>query len=190
LSEAAELAVNGRARPLDVIVATSGDRRYVAVEGISVGFLALARAGYHGRNSADLVAGIRAGASALRSFDPLCVSVEAEEAERMRVGQLFVANLPLYSYGLRVAPLADPADGLLDLTAIDARNRFSLLLALARLRKRPEQSCPGYRCWRERRVRIATSRRSPIIADSTDLGVGPVDLVVEPAALSVVAPAA
>lgn len=190
LSEAAELAVNGRARPLDVIVATSDERRYVAVEGISVGFLALARAGYHGRNSADLVAGIRAGASALRSFDPLCVSVEAEEAERMRVGQLFVANLPLYSYGLRVAPLADPADGLLDLTAIDARNRLSLLLALARLRKRPEQSCPGYRCWRERRVRIATNRRSPIIADSTDLGVGPVELVVEPAALSVVAPAA
>jgi diacylglycerol kinase (ATP) len=189
LPAAAELAVNGHTRPLDVIVATSDERRHVAVEGVSVGFLALARAGYRGRNSADLVAGVRAGAAALRAFDPLCVSVEAEGAgERLRVGQLFVANLPLYSYGLRVAPMADPADGLLDLTAIEARNRLSLLLTLARLRRRPEQSCPGYRCWRERRVRIATSETSPIIADSTNLGVGPVELAVEPAALAVVAP--
>lgn len=190
LPAAAELAVNGSARPLDVIVATSSEHRYVAVEGISVGFLALARASYHGRNSADLVAGVRAGALALRRFDPLCVSVEAEGAdERLRVGQLFVANLPLYSYGLRVAPLADPADGLFDLTAIEASNRFSLLVTLARLRKRPEQSCPGFRCWQERRVRIATSETSPIIADSTDLGVGPVELAIEPAALSIIAPA-
>ena len=190
LPAAAELAVRGSGRPLDLIAATSADRRYLVVEGVSVGFLAVARAGYHGRNSADLVAGIRAGLAAVRSFDPLCVGVETDEAaERMRVGQLFVANLPLYSYGLRVAPLADPADGLLDLTAIEARNRPSLLVTLARLRKRPEQSCPGYRCWRERRVRIATSGRSPIIADSTNLGLGPVELAVEPAALTVVAPA-
>ena len=71
------------------------------MEGISVGFLAMARAGYHGRNSADLVAAIRAGVTALRSFDPLCVSIQATGAhERMSVAQLFVANLPLYSYGL------------------------------------------------------------------------------------------
>ena len=104
----------------------------------------------------------------------------------MRVGQLFVANLPLYSYGLRVAPTADPTDGLLDLTAIRARSRPSLVMALARLRRRPEQSCPGYRCWREKKVRIATGGRSPIIADSTNLGSGPVELGIEPAALEVV----
>lgn len=39
----------------------------------------------------------------------------------------------------------------------------------------------------QRRVcRIATSGRSPIIAHSTNLGPGPVELAVEPAALEVV----
>ena len=187
LPEAAELAVRGSAHPIDLIAATTNGRRYLAVEGASVGFLAIARSGYRGRNSADFLAGIRAGIAALTKFDPLCVEVEAHgDSERMRVGQLFVANLPLYSYGLRVAPTADPTDGLLDLTAIRARSRPSLVMALARLRRRPEQSCPGYRCWREKKVRIATGGRSPIIADSTNLGSGPVELGIEPAALEVV----
>lgn len=189
LAAAAELAVRGGARPFDLIAAVSAERRYLVVEGVSVGFLAIARAGYKGQNSGDLVAGVRAGLAALRSFDPFCVEVETDgAAERMRVSQLFVANLPLYSYGLRVAPLADPTDGLLDLTAIEARNRPSLVVTLARLRKRPERSCPGYRCWRARRVRISTAGRSPIIADSTNLGAGPVELELAPAALAIVAP--
>lgn len=37
-----------------------------------------------------------------------------------------------------------------------------------------------------KRIRIATSGRSPIIAHSTNLGPGPVELAVEPAALEVV----
>lgn len=190
LRAAAELAVRGVARPLDVIAATSDGRRYLAVEGVSVGLLALARAGYRARNSADLAVAARAGLAALRRFDPFCVAVESRQAgERLRVGQLFVANLPLYSFGLRVAPLADPWDGLLDLTAIEARNRLSLLVTLARLRRRPERSCPGYRCWRESSVRIDTGGRSPVIADSKNLGPGPVELSVVRGAFELVVPA-
>lgn len=186
---AAKVAVTGRPRELDLVGATSAERRYLAVEGVSVGFLAMARAQYRARHSADTPAAVRAGLSALRQFDPLCVEVETDAPpERLLVSQLFVANLPLYSFGLRVAPLADPGDGLLDLTAIEAKSRLALLPTLARLRRRPETSCPGYRCWRARRVRIGTRGASPIIADSENLGTGPVELEVEPAALKLVVP--
>jgi diacylglycerol kinase (ATP) len=189
LSSAAAVAVDGVARPLDGILATNDGRRYIAVEGVSVGFLAVARSQYRAKNSMDVRAAVRAGAAALRSFHPFCVRVEGRSGvERMQVSQLFVANLPLYAFGLRVAPLADPTDGFADLTAIDARTRPQLLAALVRLRRRPEVSCPGYRCWREQMVRVSAGDRSPVIADSTDLGYGDVELTVEPAALNVVLP--
>jgi diacylglycerol kinase (ATP) len=189
LRAAAELAVHGRPRPLDAIVASAGRRRYVAVEGISVGFHAVARARYRAVNSTDTVAALTAAASALRRFRPICVAVEADgEAVVGRIGQLFVANTPLFGPKLLVAPGADPADGYLDLVRIETRGRASLLAALARLRRGTHAASPGVSFTRARRVRITTRGRSPVIADTVDLGPGPVDLAVEPAALAVVAP--
>jgi diacylglycerol kinase (ATP) len=191
LPSAAAVAVNGAPRAVDGIAASSNGSRYLAVEGVSVGFLAVARSLYRARNSTDVRAAVRAGAAALRSFNPFCVHVESEHGvERMQVSQLFVANLPLYAFGLRVAPLADPGDGLADLTAIEATSRRALVTTLARLRRRPEVSCPGYRCWRERAIRISAGGRSPVIADSTNLGFGDVELTVEQAVLTIVVPQA
>ncbi len=189
LGAAAALAANGRPRPLDLIVAESRERRSLAVEGVSVGFHALARARYHSQNSADVAAGVTAGLGALARFRPLCVAIESDGAvEVTRLAQLFVANLPLYGFGLRVAPDADPADGLLDLVAIETPGRPALLAMLARLRRGTHLGRPGVRTWRAERVRIATGGRSPVIADSTNLGPGPVELAAVPAALDVVVP--
>jgi diacylglycerol kinase (ATP) len=189
LRAAAELAVHGRARPLDAIVASADRRRYVAVEGISVGYHALARTRYRAVNSTDTVAALTAAVSALRRFRPICVAVEADgEAMVGPIGQLFVANTPLFGPRLLVAPGADPGDGYLDLVRIETRGRASLLAALARLRRGTHAGGPGVSFKRARRVRITTGGRSPVIADTVDLGSGPIDLVVDPAALAVVAP--
>jgi hypothetical protein len=42
--------------------------------------------------------------------------------------------------------------------------------------------------WRASQVRLDPEGASPVIADSTDLGSGPVELTVVPGALQVVAP--
>src|SRR3712207_4999952 len=61
LAAASALAAAGGTRSLDAIAVRTATRRQLAVEGVSVGFHAIARAGYHGTNSGDTLAGIKTG---------------------------------------------------------------------------------------------------------------------------------
>jgi diacylglycerol kinase (ATP) len=186
LAQAARLAVEGSSTPLDGIVARSDGRRYVAVEGVSVGFHAIARSGYHATNSADVGAAVRTGAEAFARFRPIAVGLEVDgDVEVLRTAQLFVVNTPRFGPGLRVAP-ADPADGLLDLVSIDVPGRRQLAVRLAQLRRGTHLGKAGVRHLRAQRIRIATGGSSPIIADTTNLGSGTVDLAVMPGAISLV----
>ena len=186
---AAELAVHGDVRPVDLIEARAGERVQLVVEGVSVGFLAQARVRYHGRNSADVLAGMRAGVAALARFHPLAARVAGPDGtETLELSQLFVANLPLYEFGLRVAPHADPIDATLDLVAIDAPTRRAVLRMLLDLRRGTHLRRANVHTWRAPRATIETNGCSPIVADSTDLGPGPILLRAVPAALRMVRP--
>ena len=190
LDAAARLAASGSPRPIDLIAAQTAERRYLAVEGVSLGYQAYARARYHGTNSADLAAGVTAGVGALRRFHPIAAAVQSDDAlEVVRLSQLFVVNFPLYGPGLRVAPGADPADGVLDLVNVETTGRMPLVRMLARMRQGTHLGLPGVRHWRASRIRIATGGLAPVIADTTNLGFGAVELSVERGGLSIVAPA-
>jgi diacylglycerol kinase (ATP) len=189
LGAAAALAVEGAPRPIDAIDARSDSRRYRAVEGVSVGFHAMARVNYRADNSAALRHGLTVGLETLRKFRPVEVVVESNgEREVVTVGQLFASNLPLYAFGLRVAPKAEPADGELDLVTIEAPTRRSLVATIPRLRRGTHSRLPGVRTWRASHVRIDPAGASPVVADSTDLGSGRVELTLVPGALEVVTP--
>lgn len=186
---AARLALHGRVHPVDLIEARTDAVRQLVVESVSVGFLAQARVRYHGRNSADLRAGVRAGAAALRRFHPLGARVAgATTTESLSLAQLFVANLPLYEFGLRVAPQADPQDAMLDIVGIEAPTRPAVLRMLADLRRGTHPARSDVHTWRAASVRITTNGASPVVADSSDLGFGPVDLRAVPGALRMVRP--
>jgi diacylglycerol kinase (ATP) len=188
---AARLAVEGRAHPIDLIAARSATQRYLAVEGVSVGFHALARSQYRATNSADTAAGIRAGLGALVRFEPMTMAVGLDgSCELMRLSQLFVVNTPLFGPGLRVAPAADPADGVLDVVALEGGGRLSLLSLAARLRRGTHLGQDGVRSFRAETVRISTRGASPVIADTTNLGSDTVELSVVPHALEIVGRAA
>jgi diacylglycerol kinase (ATP) len=191
LDAAARLAVEGHARPIDAIRASTGGHSYLAVEGVSVGFHALARSQYHGKNSADTAAGIRAGLGALTRFEPITMAVGLDgSCELMRLVQLFVVNMPLFGPGLRVSPSADPADGLLDVVALEGAGRRSLFPLAASLRRGTHLERDGVRAFRAQTVRISTRGASPVIADTTDLGTGTVQLTAVPNALELVGRAA
>lgn len=188
---AAAIALAGDPVATDVIGTWTGGRRVIAVEGLSVGFLALARARYHAANSADVRAAVRAASQALRHFHPLDVRLVSHgEIDVIHVGQLFVANMSSFGTGLRVAPDADPHDGRLDVVALDVSGRLAIPLMLARLRRGSHFGHRGVYRWRVRRLRIETRGRSPIMADTEDLGSGPVDVAVVSGALPIVMPPA
>jgi diacylglycerol kinase (ATP) len=186
---AARVAVESAGRPIDLIEVVSGGRRMLAVEGVSVGFHSLARARYHSTNSADLRAGLAAGLGALAGFRPISIALETDGALELRtVSQLFVSNLGLYGPGFQVAPDSDPADGRLEVVEIGTRGRLGVVRMLSQLRNGSHIGREDVRELRARRVRIATGGAAPVIADTTNLGTGPVELTVEPAALTIGAP--
>lgn len=187
--QAARLALEGRAHPLDLLAVEAGGRRYAAVEGVSVGFLAMARARYDSDNSADAAEALRAGARALAGFRAPELALEWEgRAAELETAQLFASNLPRYGPRLQVAPAADPRDGLMDVVALPALARRQLPAMLARLRRGTHLTGPGALTWRTRGLALATGGMSPIIADSLDMGTGPATVEVLPGALRMVSP--
>jgi diacylglycerol kinase (ATP) len=187
LEAAARLAATGRTRAIDAIAVETRDRRYLAVEGLSVGFHALARSEYRSENSADTLAGIKAGVGALARFGSMTLAVEHDGTlEVLRAAQLFVVNFPLFGPALRVAPGADPGDGLLDLVALEADSRHELLGLVPHLRAGTHLGRAGVRHLQARTLRIASGGRSPFIADTTNLGTGSVRLTAVPGALNLV----
>ena len=189
LPAAARLAADGDVHPIDLVSVSNGTRSMVAVEGVSIGLHAVARAGYRARNSADVRAALRAGFSALRRFDGVSLCVSSDGApELLEVGQLFVANLSLYGFGLEVAPGASPTDGLLEVVALPWEGRARVLPTVVQLRRGTHFRRAGVRRWTARRVRIATRGASPVIADTMNLGTGPVTLEALPAAMPLVTP--
>jgi diacylglycerol kinase (ATP) len=187
LAAAAKLAVQGHPVALDGISVEAPGRGLTAVEGVSVGFHAQARARYRGVNSADTAAGVAAALRAFGRFQPISLALEVDgQLEVTRLGQLFVVNFPFFGPRLPVAPDADPSDGVLDVVEIKARGRISLGVELAHLRRGDHVGRHGVRIRRARQVRIATGGRSPVVADTTVLSGGPVELSVRPRAIRLV----
>jgi len=75
-----------------------------------------------------------------------------------------------------------------DFVALAARGRLAIPRMLVRLRRGTHGRHPGVLAWRTDRLRIETRGRSPVMADAEDLGSGPVDVMVLPGALPLVAP--
>lgn len=185
---AARLAVDGPSRAVDAIEVTTSAGRRVAVEGVSVGFHAIARTGYTAKNSADVVEGIRAGLRAVASFEPPTIALSLDGTCRLvTIAQLFVANMPLFGPSLRVAP-ADPTDALLDVVTIGGGRRTLIGLA-PRLRRGTHLSHASVQHARAAVVRISTRGRSPIVADTTNVG-DTAELRTLPGALEIVGAAA
>lgn len=189
LSWAAKLAVQGVAHPIDGIAVESPELSMTALEGVSVGFHAQARARYRGVNSADMAAGVAAAVDAFAHFAPVSMALELDGAPGVRrLGQLFVVNFPFFGPRLAVAPGADPGDGVLEVVELDADRRSSLAVELARLRRGTHLGHEGVRIRNAERIRIATTGGAPLVADTTVLSSGSVELTVRPNTISVVGP--
>lgn len=186
LAAAAALAVHGTALPLDALEVRTPGRTLRAVEGVSAGFQAAARAGYQAENSGAVAAG---AAALLRTLWQLPhylarVSLDGGPIRPIPFEQLFLSTLPYFAFGLRVDPQADPRDGIAEAIELHAATRLRALALLLAARDGRHVGHDGVEItpWRRATIHDAV----PLAADGEPLGVTTADVTVRPGALRVV----
>jgi diacylglycerol kinase (ATP) len=164
------VAASASATPLDALRVATPDRFIYALEAVSAGFQAEARADYRADNSADLRQGLRALARAIRRYRPYTASVrvDGQTIRSSSAAQLFFSNLPFFGFGFEVAPGADAADGRLEAIVLEARSRRRLLRLLAAARRGRHIGRRGVT--RRRATRVKLSEPLPLVADAVPLG--------------------
>src|ERR687897_484176 len=184
-SGALRVAANASARPLDALRVATPDRFIYALEGVSAGFHAEARADYHADNSADLRQGVKALVRAIRRYRPYNASLRVGRAaiRSTSAAQLFFSNLPFFGFGFEVAPGADPTDGRLEAIVLEARGRTRLLRLLAAARRGRHIGRRGV--MRMPATRVKLSEPLPLVADAVPLGNTTATVSVEPGRLRV-----
>jgi membrane-associated protein len=185
---AAEVAANAPAGRLDALRVETPERRLYALEALSAGFQAEARAGYDGANSADLRQGLRALVRAVLRFAPyrMRARLDGSELSSGSAAQLFLSNLPYFGFGFEVDPGADPSDGRLEAILIEARARRRLVRLLAATYRGRHLALRGVRRISARRVEL--TEPLPLVADAVPLGTTTARVSVEPGRLRLAAP--
>jgi membrane-associated protein len=176
------------AHPVDALRVTTPERRVFAVEAVSAGFQAEARADYRADNSADLSQGVKALLRALRRYRPYSARVDVDGAPlgSDKAAQVFLSNLPYFGFGFEVDPGADPGDGRFEAILIEAGSRRRLVRLLAAARRGRHLGRRGVR-----RVSAGLARLTeplPLVADALPLGTTTATVSVEPARLRVASP--
>jgi diacylglycerol kinase family enzyme len=186
--DALEVAVGARPQPLDALVVSTPERTVYALEAVSAGFHAAARANYTGANSSDLRQGARALASAVRTYTPRRIRawVDGRELAADAGAQLFVANLPYFGFGFRVDPWADGADGRLAVILLEASGRARLLQLLGATYRGRHIGLRGVRRVGGRYVEL--TEPLPLVADALPLGTTRAAVGIAPGHLRVAAP--
>lgn len=185
---ALSVAVQSPARPLDALRVATPDRFLYAIEAVSAGFQAEARAAYDSDNSADLRQGLRALVRAVRRYSPYRARVELDSGtfHSGDAAQLFFSNLPFFGFGFHVDPGADPADGRFEAIVLEARSRRRLLRLLAAARRGRHLGRSGVRRVPASRARLTEAL--PLVADAVPLGTTTATVTVEAARLRVASP--
>jgi diacylglycerol kinase (ATP) len=185
---ATELAACAAAHPMDALRVETPERSLFALEALSAGFQAEARAGYAADNSSDLRQGVDALASAVRRYAPYRVELRLDDRQLVADGaaQLFLSNLPFFGFGFEVDPGADPADGRFEAVLIEARNRRALLAQLAAAYRGGHIGRRGVRRIAARRAELTAAL--PLVADSIPLGTTTATVRVERARLRIAVP--
>ena len=101
---------------------------------------------------------------------------------------MFLSNLPLFGFGFRVDPMADPADGRLEAIVLDARTRRDVVRLLAAARGGRTSSATA--CAGRARRACRSSPPLPLVADAQPLGVTTATVTVAAGRLRLITPEA
>jgi diacylglycerol kinase (ATP) len=200
--EAALDAILGEARrQLDVLSVESQDaggrpctRRAINVVSLGLGGDVVARIEawrerwprWAGRRALFVAAAVRA----LTSYRTTRVRVTLDDGvERtVRSGFLVIANGRYAGAGMKLAPEADPADGLCDVVLTDGVTRWDVIRELPRITRGAHRSHPGVTLYRTRAVTVEADEPLPLDVDGDPAGSTPLRVTVVPSAVGFLCP--
>jgi diacylglycerol kinase (ATP) len=132
---------------------------------------------------------IFAAVSAILSFRPTVVTITTNDGKISQPATLVaVANSTSYGGGMRIAPHAQLADGLLDICFIRQTGRFRLLRGFPRVFRGEHLTLPEAEYFQASRLRIEAERPLLLYADGEPVCETPLEIEVVPKALQVVVP--
>ena len=108
-----------------------------------------------------------------------------DKVESKRILSVVVANGCYFGGGMRVAPLADIDDGLLDVITVGDMGKLELLRVFPTIYKGTQIHHPKVETAKTTRVKIESAEKFLVHADGEFLGEGPVSFGLIPSALSV-----
>ena len=121
---------------------------------------------------------------------PVTVVVDGERRE-LRAQQVVVANCQYFGGGMRMAPMADPSDGLLDLILVGDVGVLETVRGLGEVRNGTHlrDGNPKWFVKRARRVEVSSPERVRLDVDGEQPGFLPAAFEVVPSALTLMCPA-
>lgn len=136
---------------------------------------------------------IRGVLAELRGFTPYGYRIVVDGEQRELQGTLVaVANTPFMGGGMKVAPEADPTDGLADVLVADGLTPWQIIRVFPRLYSGSHLSHPAVSMVRGSSIRIeplAGRRRPPVVhGDGEQIDDLPLEISVERGALRLLAP--
>src|SRR5439155_26434797 len=105
-----------------------------------------------------------------------------------RVMMVALANTPYYGGGMKIAPAADPSDGLLDVVLIQEVSRLRFLRQFPRVFRGTHLSDPAVKCFRGRTVTITGDADTRVMVDGEPCGTLPIRVTPAETRLSLVVP--
>jgi diacylglycerol kinase (ATP) len=132
----------------------------------------------------------------LRQFEPQLTRImydqddrrDGGETEELHTMMVAICNAASYGGGMRIAPMADITDGLLDVCVIGRLSKAGFVAAFPRVFRGSHVTHSCFRHRRAQRVRIETDPTQPVLVDGDVVAQTPVELIVRPGALRVLAP--
>lgn len=180
---AAEFALRGSARPVDLLALNGNERFCLNAAGCGLDAEIASRMNRRRRVLGGTAAYLPGIVSGILSFRPVSGKLTLDTGEVAGDWTLVAfANAKSYGAGIRIAPAAEFDDGLMDVVAVSGLSRLELLRRLPLLLGGRHTGHPAVRCWKVKRAEFETTPSAPVAVDGDVVCRTPVRFEVLPSA--------
>ncbi len=133
---------------------------------------------------------IYGAAKTLRHLEafPLTVAIDGEPIDMVSATLISVSNVETTGGGLKIAPNADPADGVLDICLVGEISRLELLKQLPHVANGTHVGHPAVRMIRAKSIEIVTETPKSLWIDGEVVGQTPASFTIHQGALPMMLP--